>query len=73
MKADSARTREEMLRRVQGEFLEMPGLQLTEAQARRLWGLNAEMCAVVLNALIEAKFLLQTPNGTFIRSERARR
>ena len=26
---------------MQGEFLEMPGLRLTAAQARRLWGLDA--------------------------------
>ena len=29
---------EEILRRVQGEFLKMPGLRLAEAQAGRLWG-----------------------------------
>ena len=28
----------ELLLRVQGEFLEMPRLRVTEAQARRLWG-----------------------------------
>ena len=28
--------------RVQGEFLEMPGLRLTQPQACRLWGLDRE-------------------------------
>jgi hypothetical protein len=27
--------------RNQGEFIEMPGLRLTPAQAQRLWGLDA--------------------------------
>ena len=35
----------DVLQRVQGEFLEMPGLRLSEPQARRLWGLDAEQCS----------------------------
>ena len=38
------RATDDVLRRVQGEFLEMPGLRLTEPQARRLWGLDAASC-----------------------------
>src|SRR5262245_25358211 len=40
MKSDSTLAHDDVLRRVQGEYLEMPGLRLTEAQARRLWGLD---------------------------------
>ena len=69
MKRESVRATEEVLCRIQGEFMEMPGLQLTEAQARRLWGLNAEVCSVVLHALIDARFLSQTASGAFVRSE----
>jgi hypothetical protein len=69
MKRESVRANEEVLCRIQGEFMEMPGLQLTEAQARRLWGLNAEVCSVVLNALIDARFLSLTASGAFVRSE----
>ena len=32
------------LRRARADFLEMPGLQLTPAQARRLWMLEADDC-----------------------------
>jgi hypothetical protein len=64
-------TNEEMLRRVQGEFLEMPGLRLTEAQARRLWGLDAASCGALLGALVDAKFLFRTRDGSFMRVEQA--
>jgi hypothetical protein len=64
---EQIRSHEEMLRRVQGEFLEMPGLRLTEPQARRLWGLDAASCDALLHALVEAKFLFQTRDGAFMR------
>jgi hypothetical protein len=62
---------EDVLRRVQGEFLEMPGLRLTEPQARRLWGLDASSCAALLGALVDAKFLFRTRDGAFRRVEHA--
>ena len=61
----------EVLQRVQGEFLEMPGLRLSESQARRLWGLDAEQCAALLGALVDAKFLFKTRDGAFMRAEHA--
>jgi hypothetical protein len=65
------RATEDVLRRVQGEFLEMPGLRLTEPQARRLWGLDAASCGVLLGALVDAKFLFRTRDGAFMRLEQA--
>lgn len=62
---------DEVLRRVQGEFLEMPGLRLTKPQARRLWGLDAVSCDALLGALVEAKFLFRTRDGAFMRVEHA--
>ena len=35
---------------VQAEYLEMPGLQLTRAQVRRLWGLEDQTCDAVSGA-----------------------
>ncbi len=58
---------EDVLKRVQGEFVEMPGLCLTVAQAQRLWGLDREFCQRLLEALVETKFLAQRRDGTFIR------
>jgi hypothetical protein len=60
---------EDMLNRVQGEFLEMPGLRLTGTQARRLWGLDALVCDALLDALVDARFLFRTQDGAFMRVE----
>jgi hypothetical protein len=71
MTPEAALTMDDVLCRVQGEFLEMPGLRLTEAQARRMWGLDAASCGMLLEALVEAKFLFRTRDGAFMRVEYA--
>ena len=71
MTPEPVRATDEVLRRVQGEFLEMPGLRLTAPQARRLWGLDAAMCDALLDALVAANFLFQTRDGAFMRVEHA--
>jgi hypothetical protein len=63
---------DEALRRVRGEYIEMPGLRLTTAQAQRLWGLDQASCHALLGALVDAKFLFRTRDGAFVRSEYAR-
>ena len=62
---------DDALRRVQGEYLEMPGLRLTPAQAQRLWGLDREACDALLGALVDTKFLYRTREGAFTRVNRA--
>lgn len=62
---------DDVFRRVQGEFLEMPGLRLTEPQARRLWNLDQQSCESLLGILVEEKFLFRTRDGAFMRTERA--
>jgi hypothetical protein len=62
---------EDLLRRVKSEFEEMPGLRLTEPQARRLWGLDQAACTALLETLIESRFLFRTRDGAFMRIERA--
>ncbi len=57
----------ELIVRVQGEYHEMPGLKLTQVQARRLWGLDDRTCDLVLTALVERQFLKCTPTGTYVR------
>jgi len=61
----------DVVRRVQSEFLEMPGLRLTGAQARRLWGLDATVCEALLSALVDAKFLFKTRDGAFMKTDHA--
>ncbi len=55
-----------LLRRVQGEFLEMPGLRLTAAQAQRLWGLTKPECESVMYKLVDSQFLRRTRDGAFV-------
>ena len=52
-----------LFRRIQGEFLEMPGLCLTQPQACRLWGLDRDTCGLLLSRLVDAKFLTRTRDG----------
>jgi hypothetical protein len=59
-----------LFRRIQGEFLEMPGLRLTQPQACRLWGLDRETCGTLLSHLVEAKFLTRTRDGAFVQLDR---
>jgi len=62
---------EDVLRRVQGEFIEMPGLRLTQAQAQRLWGLDPTACSALLKILVDSNFLFRTRDGAFMRAEHA--
>lgn len=71
MRPEPIRANDEVLRRVQCEFLEMPGLRLTEPQARRLWGLDPVSCGALLATLVDQKFLFRTRDGAFMRVEYA--
>jgi hypothetical protein len=57
-----------ILQRIYGEFLEMPGMRLTLSQAQRLWGLNERTCKVLLEYLVETKFLCRSAHGNYGRS-----
>ena len=62
---------EGLVRLVKAEYLEMPGLYLTAAQAQRLWNLDAETCMSVLDALMADCFLVCTSNGNYRRFDAA--
>ncbi len=62
-----ADTAERLLRRICGEYMEMPGLRLTAAQAQRLWGLDEPVCTNLLEFLVGARFLHLTRDGRFAR------
>jgi hypothetical protein len=55
--------------RARAEFLEMPGLRLTAAQARRLWTLDAQVCAAVLTELLACRFLKRVGGDAYIRAD----
>ena len=58
--------------RIRAEYREMPGLQLTFAQARILWQLDAPTCSAVLQRLIDEGFLVGRPDGRFIAGSTGR-
>lgn len=60
-------TTDHILRRIRSEYLEMPGLRLTQRQAQRLWGLDEPTCAQLLDSLTEARFLHRRDDGTYAR------
>lgn len=57
-----------LLLRIQSEYCEMPGLKLTEAQARRLWDLDGDTCRLVLTTLLDQRFLKCTASGMYVRA-----
>ena len=59
-----------LVERIRGEFLEMPGLQLTITEAARLWGLDLKACQHVVEVLVAASFLRWTPNGKITRADK---
>ncbi|HEX6975130.1 MAG TPA: hypothetical protein VF147_12060 [Vicinamibacterales bacterium] len=64
-----------LLVRIRAEYLEMPGLKLTEAQARRLWNLDRHTCRIALAALLKLRFLEHTVSDAYVLAagdERAR-
>lgn len=71
MQASFGLRHDDIVRRVRGEFLEMPGLRLTEPQARRLWALEPSLCNAVLAELVENGFLVRTRDGAFVRVDAA--
>jgi len=55
-----------LLHRVRNEFLAMPGLRLTPAQAARLWALDRGTSERILDGLTAAGFLLKNREGAYL-------
>jgi hypothetical protein len=60
------RRRTDWLHVVQAEYMEMPGLQLTLPQVRRMWGLDDESCRQLLEQLVTSHFLRLTANDRYM-------
>jgi hypothetical protein len=58
-------TEDNLLRRVRGEYREMPGMRLTVDQAMRLWMLDRTICAKLFDSLVAAHFLERDANGRY--------
>jgi len=61
------RTVHAVIERLRAEFVEMPGLRLTREQVQRLCGIEKTMCQVVLESLVDARFLCVHADGTYAR------
>lgn len=61
-------TTEDWIRLIRAEFLEFPGMVLTEPQVRRLWNLDAATCMTVLNELVRSGFLTRTRSYGYARA-----
>ena len=54
-----------LLRRIRGEFGEMPGMRLTTEQAMRLWSLDRVTCEGALGELVATRFLERDAYGRY--------
>ena len=54
-----------LLTRVEAEYREMPGLQLTERQMQRLWGLDGWTCTAIVQTLVARGVLRETPTHRY--------
>jgi hypothetical protein len=55
--------------RARAHFTEMPGLELTIAEAVRLLGFGVDDCRYVIDALVDAGFLRWTARRTVVRTD----
>lgn len=60
-----------LIERVRAEFLEMPGLALTPAQACRLFALTEPSCALVLRHLTDRGLLRKRADGRYTLKDEA--
>ena len=58
---------ETVAKRVRAEFEEMPGMTLTMPQASRLFGIEREICQLVVDRLVTTSYLRWTQGGSFTR------
>lgn len=63
-------TIQELTRRIQAEYAEMPGLSVTLAQAQRLLATDRQTCTTVFKALIRRGVLRRTAQGRYVRCDR---
>jgi len=64
-KANRKPADDRLVQRIRAEFVEMPGLRLTVAQAKRLCGIDGGICEAVLDALVDLKFLTRNRDGSY--------
>ena len=63
---EDQRAIDRLLQVIQAEYRESPGLNLTRAQMRKLWGIDASLCDAAVDALVRAHVLRRTLRDTFV-------
>ena len=63
----ASRRIEHLLMRIEGEFLDVPGLRLTVSQAQRHFGVDEITCTAILDALVDAEVLFKTADRVYSR------
>jgi hypothetical protein len=58
---------EDLVMRIEGEFLETPGLRMTIPQAQRRFGADEITCEAVLEALVDSSVLFKTRDRVYGR------
>ena len=57
-----------LMKLVQAEYAEMPGLSVTLPQAQRLWAVDQPTCVEVFGRLMSRGVLRRTSKGRFVRA-----
>ena len=58
---------EDLVMRIEGEFLDTPVLMLTVAEAQRRFGMDEITCEAVLDALVDSAVLFKTRDRVYGR------
>ena len=58
---------EDLVMRIEGEFLDAPELKLTVPEAQRRFGVDEITCEAVLDALVDAAVLFKTRDRVYGR------
>jgi len=66
--AARSETVHELARRIEAEYVEMPGLSVTLSQAQRLWAADRRTCQTVFDQLVARGVLRMTTKGRFVRT-----
>jgi hypothetical protein len=64
----SASLPERLHERIRAEYREMPGMRLKPEQVQRLFDIERTECQMVLDSLVEAKFLWASSDGHYGRT-----
>ncbi len=67
-RAPRSETARNLARRIEAEYVEMPGLSVTLQQAQRLWAADRHSCQTMFDRLIARGVLKMTTKGRFVRA-----